>query len=266
MAESREGTLWGPVDAVGRAVIDTLVYLVDLTVFIIHALSDWRGAFNRAAYNAIISQIIFTGIDALPAISILALAVGASITSQLILLVQAFGTDADVIRMITHLVGLELSPLLAAIIVIGRSGSAITVDLGNMKLHREVEGLELLGIDIRDFFIRPRLAGVVISQLMLSVYFAVIAIVSGVLFSAVFSSASYFRYLVAIPLAFDPMQLIGFVVKDLLFGLIIGASGCFHALQVSTSPTEVPQQTQRAIVNSLMLIFIIDGLVALATR
>ena len=266
MSENRETALWGPVDAVGRAVNGTLLYLVDLTAFIINALSDWRGIFNRAAYNAIISQIIFTGIDALPAISILALAVGASITTQLILLVQAFGTEADVIRMITQLVGMELSPLLAAIIVIGRSGSAITVDLGNMKLHREVEGLALLGIDIRDFFIRPRLAGVVISQLMLSVYFAVIAIVSGVLFSALFSSASHFRYLVAIPLAFDPMQLIGFIIKDLLFGLIIGAAGCFHALQVTTSSTEVPQQTQRAIVNSLMLIFIIDGMVALAVQ
>ncbi len=264
MADNRGVAPWGPVEAVGRAVLDTLIYLIDLTSFTLNALSDWRGTFNRAAYNTVIAQIIFTGIDALPAISLLALAVGASITAQLILLVQAFGTEADVIRMITQLVGMELSPLLAAIIVIGRSGSAITVDLGNMKLHREVEGLALLGIDIRDYFIRPRLAGVVISQLMLSVYFAVFAIVSGVVFSALFSSASHFRYLVAIPLAFDPMQLIAFILKDLLFGLIIGSAGCFHAMQITASPTEVPQQTQRAIVNSLMLIFIIDGLMALA--
>lgn len=266
MTASREGGLWGPVDAVGRAVVGSLLYMVDLTAFIINALRGWRGKFNRAAYQSIITQIIFTGIDALPAISLLALAIGASITTQLILLVQMVGSDADVIRMITQVVALELSPLLAAIIIIGRSGSAITVDLGNMKLHREMEGLALLGIDMREFFIRPRLAGVVIAQLMLSIYFAVIAVVSGVLFSALFSSASYYRYLVAIPMAFDPTQLIGFVVKDVLFGLIIGGAACFHALRVTDSPTEVPQQTQQAIVNSLMLIFLIDGLVAMAVR
>jgi len=266
VAEQRAAILWGPVESIGRAAIGSLRYLIDLTVFLISAMRNWRGELNRAARHAITTQIIFSGIDTLPVLSFLALAVGASITAQLILLVQMVGTDADVIRMITQVVAMELSPLLTAVIIIGRSGSAITVDLGNMKLHRETEGLELLGIDMRKFFIRPRLAGVVISQLILSVYFALIAIVSGVLFSALSSSASHMRYLVAIPLAFEPTQLIAFVIKDLLFGLVIGGAACFHALRVTASPTEVPQQTQQAIVNSLMVIFMIDGLVALAAR
>jgi phospholipid/cholesterol/gamma-HCH transport system permease protein len=253
--------------AIGRRTIQSLLYVVDLVVFVLHAMRGWggrRGLFNRASYHAVIAQMIFTGIDALPAVSLLGLAVGAGITAQLIMLIQVVGTETDVINVLTQVVALELAPLLTAIIVIGRTGSAIAVDLGNMKLHREVEGLTLLGIDVQDFFISPRLVGVGLSQLILAVYFAVIAVVSGVLFSALLMSFSHLKYLIAIPLAFDPVALIGFVIKNLMFGLIIGASACYHGLHVGISPTEVPQQTQRAIVNSLVLIFLLDGLMAVA--
>jgi phospholipid/cholesterol/gamma-HCH transport system permease protein len=253
--------------AIGRRTVQSLLYVVDLTVFVLHAMRGWgghRGLLNRASYNAVIAQMIFTGIDALPAVTLLGLAVGAGITAQLIMLIQVVGTEADVINVLTRVVALELAPLLTAIIVIGRTGSAIAVDLGNMKLHREVEGLTLLGIDVQDFFISPRLVGVGLSQLILAVYFALIAVVSGVVFTALLLSFGYLKYLVAIPLAFDPVALIGFLFKNLLFGLIIGASACFHGLRVGVSPTEVPQQTQRAIVNSLVLVFLLDGMLAVA--
>lgn len=250
---------------IGRRTLQSLLYVVDLTVFVLYAMRSWggrHGLFNRASYHAVIAQMIFTGIDALVSVTLLGLAVGAGITAQLILLFQVVGTEADVINVLTKVVALELAPLLTAIIVIGRTGSAIAVDLGNMKLHREVEGLTLLGIDVQDFFISPRLVGVGLSQLILAVYFAVIAVVSGVFFSALLASFGYLKYLLAIPLAFDPVALVGFVVKNLMFGLLIGGAACYHGLRVGISPTEVPQETQRAIVNSLVLIFLLDGLMA----
>lgn len=253
--------------ALGRRVSQALLYVVDLTVFILRAMRSWggrRGLFNRASYHAIVAQMIFTGIDALPAVSLLGLAVGAGITAQLIMLIQVVGSEANVIDVLTKVVALELAPLLTAIIVIGRTGSAIAVDLGNMKLHREVEGLTLLGIDVQDFFISPRLVGVGLSQLLLAVYFAMIAVVSGVFFSALLASFGHLKYLLEIPLAFDPVALIGFIAKNVMFGLIIGAGACYHGLRVGVSPTEVPQETQRAIVNSLVLIFLLDGLMAVA--
>lgn len=253
--------------AIGRRTTQSLLYVVDLTVFILQAMRGWtgrRGLFNRASYQAVIAQMIFTGIDALPAVTLLGLAVGVGITAQLIMLIQVVGSEADVINVLTKVVALELAPLLTAIIVIGRTGSAVAVDLGNMKLHREVEGLALLGINVQDFFISPRLVGVGLSQLILAVYFAAIAVVSGVFFSALLVSFTHLKYLLAIPLAFDPVALTGFIIKNLMFGLIIGGSACYHGLRVGVSPTEVPQETQRAIVNSLVLIFLLDGLMAVA--
>lgn len=257
------------VGSLGRRLIQAALYVVDIVVFILHAVrgsGGRRGLFNKATYQAAIAQIIFTGIDALPAITILGLAVGAAVTTQLIRVMQVVGNQNDLINVLTQVVALELAPLFSAIIVIGRSGSAVTVDLGNMSLHREVDGLALLGINVQDFFITPRLVGIAVSQLILAVYFAVLAVVGGVCFSALLLSFSYFKYLVEIPLAFDPLALIGFVLKNVVFGLIIGATACYHGLRVRVSPTEVPQETQRAIVNSMVLIFLLDGLMAVTLQ
>lgn len=251
--------------AVGRRVTQAALYVVDITTFILQTMRGWfgrRGLLNRASYDAAIAQIIFTGVDALLAVSLLSLAIGAGVTMQLIQLMQVVTDEVDVVHVLTQVVALELAPLLTAIIVIGRTGSAITVDLGNMQQRREIEALQLLGIDLQDLFISPRLVGVAVSQLMLAVYFAVIAVASGVFFSALFFSFSHLKYLWAIPLSFDPIALVGFLFKNLMFGLIIGASACFHGLQVGPSPTELPQQTQRAIVNSLLMVFLLDGLMA----
>lgn len=253
--------------AVGRRTLRTLLQVVDLTVFLTHSVRRWagrRGLFNRASYQAVLNQTIFTGIDALPAVTLLAAAVGAGLVTELILLMQAVGTERDVANLLTRVVGLELAPLLTAIIVVGRTGSAIAVDLGNMKLHKEVEGLALLGIDVQDLFVGPRLVAVAVSQLVLAIYFAVLAVVSGVLFSALVLSSAYLKYLIAIPLALDPVSLVSFFAKNLLFGIIIASNACYYGLAVEDSPTQVPQATQKTIVVSLVAVFLLDGLLAVA--
>lgn len=248
---------------IGHQLLSVWWYLIDLIVFSSQAMRDSRKrarSFNRAHSMNIYRQIIFTGIDAIPTMTLLGIGIGFSMTAQLILIVQTFGTEKDVMDVLTRLVVLELGSLLTAIVLIGRSGSAITVDLGNMKVNKEIESLELLGINVNDFFVGPRLVGTAASQLALAVYFSVIAIVSGVLLLSLIYSSSYLSYLIELPLAFDPFDLLGFVIKNVFFGLIIAATACYHGLQVNDSPTEVPQQTQRAIVSSLILIVVADGI------
>lgn len=266
MAEANTGRLAATLGWTGRRTLKLGAYLLDLTAFIVHALRDWFGRgrlLNRATRQSLISQIIFTGVDALPVISILALAVGLSITTQMLTLARALGSERDAAGMLVSVVGVELSSLLTAIVLIGRSGSAIAVDLGNMKLRGEVEGLELLGINVNDFFVTPRLFGAAVSQLVLAVYFAAIAVFGGVFLNGVLFGSGVPHELVHLARALRPMQLAVFALKNLLFGVVIAGTACFHALRVRRSPTELPQQTQRAIVTSLVLVFLVDGLLAL---
>ena len=251
----------------GRGTIRAGLFVLDLTVFIGKAIKASFGAdemTNRATRRALVAQLIFTGIDALPVLTLLALAIGVSITARILALGEALGTTGDVTRLLTSVVGMELGSLLTAFLLIARSGSAIAVDLGNMKLHREVEGLELLGIDLMDFFVAPRVLGVAVAQAVLAAYFYMVALFGGVVMSGLLFNRHHLSYLRPLALQFDLGQTIIYATKNLLFGLIIAGTACFRALAIGVSPTEVPQQTQRAIVTSLVLVFVIDGLFALA--
>lgn len=251
------------VDLIGRKAMDSLHYIAELTSFTFGTFfsSHTRGPTRQS----VATQIIFSGVDALPAITLVSVAIALSVTAQFILLLQSFTTEKEVIQITTRIIAEEFSPLLTAIILIGRSGSAITVDLGNMRLNHEIRGLELLGINIRDFFALPRMIGLALSQLTLAVYFSGTVMVGGIIFTALIDSPSNYKYLFILLDALTPYHLVIFLIKNLLFGLMIGAIACFHGMRVHYSITELPQQTQQAIVNSLVLVFILDGFIAIAT-
>jgi len=249
----------------GHFTLRILSYLFDLAAFTIKALAGWfrrSRFFEQRTYSPLVAQIIFTGVDALPAITLLALITGFIITFRLIAIFDAVGGTSSMITILTELVGLELGPLIAAIILISRSGSAIAVDIGNMKLHGEIEALELLGINIDDILTTPRMIGTAVSQLVLAVYFTIIALAGGITISAILLSVNYFKYLGDLLATLHPMMVVAFLFKNLLFGLVIGAISCFHGLMVDRSPTELPQQTQRAIIHCLLFVFVLDGIVA----
>lgn len=264
-AETQAGRLVGIAGWTGRRTLSIGGYVLNLTNFIIRAFRDWaqRGrVFNRATLQTLYGQIIFTGVDALPVITFLGLAVGLSITSQMLKLAAALGSESDVAVLLTNIVGVELSSILTAIVLIGRSGSAIAVDLGSMKLRGEVEGLELLGINVNEFFVTPRIIGAAVAQFTLAVYFAIIALFGGVFISGLVSAGGGAHQLKKLAEAIGPEQVALFALKNLLFGIIIAGTACYHGLKVRSSPTELPQQTQRAIVTSLVLVFATDGLLA----
>ncbi len=248
----------------GHYAIRMAGYMCNLAAFTFRAFADWRlkrGLLKRGTYSPLVSQIIFTGIDAMPVITVLGMLTGFIITFRLIALFDTVGGTENMTAILIDLVGLELGPLIAAIILVSRSGSAIAVDIGNMKLHGEIESFELLGININDLLTTPRIIGSAISQLVLATYFTIIALAGGILISATLLSVNYFKYLGELMHKLGPLILVTFMLKNILFGILIGAAACFHGLQVQSSRTEIPQQTQRAIMHSLILIFLLDAMI-----
>lgn len=247
----------------GSFVLRRLSYLVDLITFTVFALKGWFKyirLFDRQSYRPLVSQIIFTGIDALPTIIFLGAITGFVFTYRLIAIFDSIG---DTVSILNYTVGLELGPMISAIILISRTGSAITVDLGNMKLHKEIESLELMGIDINNYLVAPRILGTTISQVCIAVFFTLVTLSVGILLSGLLLSPTYFKYFFELAAGLDPIILPVFILKNILFGLFIGAIACYHGLRVGVSATEVPQQTQQAIVNSLLMLFVVDAVFVL---
>ena len=252
--------------ALGRNVVASLLFVVDLVTFMLQALLHWwqRSPIrNRATRRAVVVQILFSGIDALPLLLLIGLAMGMALTPPLLMAGNSIGESEEPARLLVVGLALQLGPLLTALILIGRSGSAIAVDLAQMKLNREVAALDLLGIRLTDYFVAPRLIGGAIAQLALSIYFGAVALIGGGLVSALVFSAEHLALLPALAGAITPGDGAIFVIKNLIFGLIVTGTACFCALKVEVSRTEVPQRTQQAIASSYALVFVIAALFSL---
>lgn len=252
---------------IGRRTLYAFSQLVDLAVFFGNTLMigrRHRNVWNWATYSSVLAQIIFSGIDALPVLTILGLAIGIGITAQLIHLIFTLGNINAIAHMLFFVIVMELGPLITAIVLIGRSGSAITVDLGSMKVNRQIEGLEVLGVDVDDVFVIPRLFAITLSQVILALWLSSVILISGTVFSALLYKTAITVFLHEFSVTFTLTDIFSFILKNVVFGLIIGTVACFHGLKVRSAPTEVAQQTQRSIINGIVLVFVIDGLVMAA--
>lgn len=257
------------IDRLGYRVRQTLLTELELLLFTSTVIRRgtrflFQNEHNGVIRNSIVTQIIFSGIDSLiPTLLLMSIAIGFSVTAQLIMTLQIYGSEQELINMLIRFVALELSPLLTGIIVICRTVSAVAVDIGNMSINKEIKGLELLGVDVLVYVAFPRLLGIAISQIILAIYFSSLLIIVGIFFSALLESTANFKYFFILIASITPLELLIFLFKNMLFGFLIGANACFHGLRVNYSVTEVPQETQQAIIHSLVTIFFIDVLFVL---
>lgn len=197
-----------------------------------------------------VSQILFTGVQAVGLVGVIALLLGATIIIQTNLM--APGTPGEMLgKILVAVVVRELAPLVTAIVVAGRSGTAIATELGNMKASSEVLALESLGIDPARFIVLPRLIGAIVSVLVLTVYFSVVAVAGGYSVSLLITAPSFSALRSGFAEALVPADLALFLAKGVGLGLIVGWLACHFGLEVKSSPTEVPQKASAAVVMTL---------------
>jgi phospholipid/cholesterol/gamma-HCH transport system permease protein len=163
------------------------------------------------------------------------------------------GADGELLGKILVAVALrELAPLITAIIVAGRSGTAIATELGNMKVNYEVLALSSLGIDPPRFIVLPRIVASVVSVVVLMVYFSVVAVLTAALLGQSVLGPSPVELRSGIARALLPHDLVLFVSKGVGLGTILGWFACHYGLKVKSSPTEVPRQASAAVVKTLL--------------
>jgi phospholipid/cholesterol/gamma-HCH transport system permease protein len=208
-------------------------------------------AARRVVRRVLLAQILFTGFQAVSLIGVIGALLGATIVIQTELMVPA-ADSALIGKVLVAVVLRELAPLLTAIIVAGRSGTAIATELGNMQVNREILALTALGIDPARFIVLPRLVSAAVSVVVLMVYFTAIALLSTAGLGLAVSSAGSESLLAGIRAALTPYDFALFFGKGVGLGLLVGWLSCHYGLGVRSSPTEVPQMASRAVVMSLL--------------
>jgi phospholipid/cholesterol/gamma-HCH transport system permease protein len=251
----------GMIGWIGERAIAGYGYLASLATLSSQAFLDFvtpEHYGRRESFRIIARQILFTGVDALPVTSVIALLLGILIITQAGTQLPRLGAGGLVGTIIVVVVVRELGPLLTAFVVIGRSGTAIATELGNMSVNRELVALRLMGIPVSRFVVMPRMAGMIMSMICLTLYFDVVAIGGGYLVANVQLAVPFYAFADGILHALSLTDVLLTAVKGTTFGAAVASVCCHHGLSVRSSFTEVPQQTTKAMINSLVLCLLLD--------
>jgi phospholipid/cholesterol/gamma-HCH transport system permease protein len=248
--------------ALGRWTITKFAVIAEIIQIIIDAFTDYLASFRqgRAAIRTVfLKQVYFTGLEGSGIIISIAVILGTVIIAQVVSLVGNNGSLTG--KILVWVVLRELAPLLTAVIIIARSGTAIAAELGTMKITGEIEAIEMLGIPTQRYLIMPRIMGVTTSFVVLTLYFVLTAFIGSFIIASIGWHLPYDQFIQGILSSLRIKEVVMLFTKSLLFGLFVSATCCCYGLSVGRSATEIPQAATRAVMTSLFTVFLLDGLI-----
>ena len=225
------------------------------------------GTFRRTVRNVLARQILFTGFEAARFVSLVAFLIGIAVVVQAQMWLAKVGQSALLGPILVMVIIRELGPLLVNFIVIGRSGTAVATELGNMNVAGEVRVLDAQGLDPLIYLVIPRTLGVAVSVFCLTVVFIVVSFASGYFSGLVLGAGAGNPglFLKSVFKAITPADVGSLLAKTFIPGLLTGVICCAEGLSVSTAITEVPQAATRAVVKSVTALFFVSVLISVFT-
>lgn len=237
-----------------------LAFIGETAIILLRQLRQPR----RIRWRPILHNLQSAGFDALPIVGLLSFLMGLVIAYQGADQLQRFGANI----FIADLVGLsmlrELSPLMTAIIVAGRSGSAYAAQIGTMKVTEEIDALRTTGIGPTELLVLPKLLALVIALPLLTVYADITGILGGMIMASSRLDVSFDVFLDRLGDAVSLSSFLTGVGKAPVFAAIIALVGCYQGFRVTGSADSVGRQTTVSVVQSIFLVILADALFSIA--
>jgi len=202
---------------------------------------------GRLSLPVLVSQIYFTGVEALPILALISLGVGATVIIQGVSILPQFGQGELAYKILILVITRELGPLVTALFIAARSGSAITTELGNMVVDHEIEAYQAAGIDPIGHLAAPRLIGVSVAMVVLTLYFNLFGLLGSCALASLIHGLPVGEYLGKVMAAMTTGDVAASLVKSLVFGNILATVATYYGFRVDRAVTEVPQQTIRSL-------------------
>jgi phospholipid/cholesterol/gamma-HCH transport system permease protein len=221
----------------------------------------------KSLVKQIVNQILFTGVEAFPLVSLIGLLSGITVVTQAMTNMPKLGVGEYFGNILNIVVVRELGPFFTALVVIGRSGAALAAFIGNMRVTREVDALKVMGIDPIHFVVLPAFWGMLICNLCLSVYFALVAICGGLsvaFLMGVMGNIPFTMFFGKVLVALTLPDLGVAIFKSLMFGMIVSVVACFYGMNVKTV-REVPQAIIKSVVVSMGAMIAVNVVVTITT-
>jgi phospholipid/cholesterol/gamma-HCH transport system permease protein len=254
------------IEKIGASLIDVVRYFFSLTELLylsIKILWTQRGLGQRDFIRQMLFQVYFTGVQAIGPVITLGLAVGVFAIVEGVGGIGSLSGAESLGQMVTVIVLREIGPMLIGGVVIVRSVTAIASELGVMRVQREIQALEVMGISPVLHLIAPRIFGGLLSLLALNVLFNIAALLGGFFIARLLVSIPASLFFSAVVSAIEPVDLVAFSLKTLIGGLGVFLIACHHGMSVGRSATQVPVEVAKASLNAFVFLVVFHAIISL---
>ena len=251
------------VEIIGKNTVEVYKDLKDFLTFIGHLFSALFHTLMHPKdirFKEMVYHIHRTGFNALLIIGMTSFLVGLVIAYQSAVQLAKFGADMFIVDTVAISMTRELAPMITAIVIAGRSGSAYTAEIGAMKITEEIAAMRTMGFDPYYFLVLPRIFAMMIA-LPLLIFFADIAgIFGGMAASSMQLNISFDQFVNRLYEVLEVKHYILGMIKGPVFAFVIAAVGCFRGFQVSENTESIGLHTTASVVNSIFLVIAVDAL------
>lgn len=212
---------------------------------------------------SIVSQLDHMGVRAVPIIVLMSFLIGAIIAQQGAFQLRYFGAEVFVVDLVGILQLREIGVLLTAIMIAGRSGSAITAEIGSMKMREEVDALKVMGLNPIGVLVFPRLLALVIALPLLTIIANFSALFGAAVVTWTYSGITFDVFLSRLREAIDMSTILSGIIKAPFMALIIGIVASVEGLKVGGSAESLGRRVTSSVVKAIFVVILVDGLFAM---
>ena len=251
------------IQKLGRATLFQVRELRDFFTFTGELFFEFmRSVFHpiQWRWRELASVINNTGFRALPIIALLSFMIGVVISYQMGNQLRSYGANVFIVNLLGLSVLREFGPLITAIMVAGRTGSAFTAQLGTMKLNQEIDALNTMGVTPGQLLLLPRVIGLFITLPLLTMWANLFGVMGGMLMANTLLGVSPHDFLTRFQHEIPVRALWIGLGKAPVFALLISSIGCFEGMKVRGGADSVGKQTTRSVVLAIFFIIIVDAI------
>ncbi|MEY3418718.1 MAG: hypothetical protein RJA46_489 [Pseudomonadota bacterium] len=252
------------VVSVGMAAQNLIEDARGLVSFVGHLSADLAWSIRhikQVRWGDFVNAAVEAGISALPIVGLVAFLIGVILSFQAAIGMQQFGAVSFVGPLAALGIVREMGPLITAILLAGRSSAAFAAEIGTMTVNSEVDALVTGGLSPIRFLVVPRvLAGILVAPI-LTLFADVVSIFSSMLTMQIYG-IPFINFYNGMLAAVDVEDVLSGLVKATLFGVVVSAMGCLRGMQTGTGAAAVGISATRAVVSSIVMIVLVDGIFA----
>ena len=219
----------------------------------------FRAYRNRSvSFDVLVRQILFTGFEAVGLTMLIAMLLGVVIIVEGYQFLSAIGQTPWIYKILIFAMVRDLGPFIVAFIVLARSGTAITTEIGNMRVGKEIDALVVMGISPISYLVVPRVLAMIVAMILLMCYFLMSGIFGGFLVSNLFQNIPFTDFLSSLLNELRLLDVVIMLCKVAVSGLFISMIACYHGLTVVKAVTEVPQRNIKAVGRSVVAVCLVN--------